>query len=81
MIMFPNEWLASITHSPAAEQDKAKAEYATKKDEAEVARMTPERREAERRHAQIFGEIQENVNARLAEKDAAKNAARKSGSK
>ena len=51
------------------------------KDEAEEAKMTAEKREAERRVAKIFGEIQQEVNTRLAAKDAAKEASKKSGRK
>jgi hypothetical protein len=81
MIVFPDEWLASIAHLPVEGQEKAKADYATKKDETEEAKMTAEKREAERRVAKIFGEIQQEVNARLAAKDAAKDALKEYGRK
>ena len=78
---FSEEWLAPIAHLPVREQNEAKAALATKKDEAEEARMTPEMREADRLDAEIFGEIQQKVNARLAAKAATKDAAKGSGSK
>lgn len=81
MIRFSGEWLASIAHLPVREQDEAKAALATRNDEAEEARTTPEMREADRLDAEIFGEIQRNVNARMAAKAAAKNAAKGSVSK
>lgn len=51
LVIFPAKWLASIAHLPVEEQDEAKAEFATKQDEAEEARMTPEQREALRLEA------------------------------
>lgn len=81
MNRFSEEWLAYIAHLPLREQNRAKARSATKKDEAEEARMTPEMREADRLDAEIVGEIQQKVNARMAAKAAAKDAAKGSGSK
>lgn len=81
LVIFPAKWLASIAHLPVEEQDEAKAEFATKRDEAEEARMTPEQREALRLEAKQAGEIEQKVNAKQAAKDAAKNAFKGSGSK
>ena len=81
LTVFPPEWLASIAHLPKEEQSKDKAEFATKKYEAEQAEMTAEGREAERRKAKVVGQIQQKVNTRLAAEDAAKNAPKGSESK
>lgn len=66
VVVFPPEWLASIAHVPKKEQREAKAAFVTRKIEAEEEEMTPQRREAERLEAEVFGEIQQKVNARLA---------------
>jgi hypothetical protein len=75
LVIFLTKWLTPIAHLPVAEQDKAKAEFATKIDEAEEAKeakMTPEKLEALRIEAKRFLEIERKVNARQAAKDAAK---------
>ncbi|GAB7334598.1 hypothetical protein MBLNU13_g06569t2 [Cladosporium sp. NU13] len=73
-LIFTSGWLASIAHLLKREQGKTKAELATKKFEVEEAKMTPEMREADRLETEAFGAIQQKVNARLAVKDAAKDA-------
>jgi hypothetical protein len=73
VLIFPPGWLASIAHLSKEEQDEAKAEFATKQFEAEEAQMTPEGREAERLQAEVFGEIQQKVTARVAAGNATKN--------
>jgi hypothetical protein len=81
LTVFRPEWLASIAHLPKEEQVRVKTEFAAEKYEAEQAEMTPARREAGRRKAKVVGQIQQEVNTRLAVEDAAKNASKGSESK
>ena len=77
MIAFPPQWLASISHLPAGEQEKARTNWANQMEaamEAGQASMTMEAREAQRLEAVEVGKVQERFLANLAAKKAAKDA-------
>jgi hypothetical protein len=74
MMAFPPQFLASISHLPAREQEKAKTEWANDMEAMVEASMTPEALEAQRLQRVEVGKIQERFLAKLAAKKSAKDA-------
>jgi hypothetical protein len=80
IIQFPPEWVASISHLSAEEQEETKkglANQVIQMEKAREAHMTPERREAERLQALEIGRVQKRFLDKMAAKDAAKDAKKK----
>jgi hypothetical protein len=74
MMAFPPQFLASISHLPAKEQENAKTEWANDMEAMVEASMTPEALEAQRLQRIEVGKIQERFLAKLAAKKAEKDA-------
>lgn len=77
MIAFPPEWLATISHLSAGEQEETKSRWASQIEATMEASMTPEEHEAQRLQAIEVGKVQERFFAKMAAKKAAKDAENK----
>jgi predicted secreted protein len=73
MMTFPPEWLATISHLSAGEQEKAKTDWANQMDAMIEASVTPEAREAQRLEMMEVGKVQQRFLAKMAAKKAAKD--------
>lgn len=74
MMACPPQFLASISHLSAQEQEKAKTDWVNQMEAMIEASMTPEAHEAQRLELIEVGKIQQRFLAKMAAKKAAKDA-------